>query len=253
MFPLLFFTLIFSWGLTLNFLFWVRGLLAKDVTIFNMFLLDDYIVHQFNSEQQHSVRLRINLRLKSNSNSRLFGRFLRKVLTTKKWFGGRDNGEKRSLQRSLFFGFFVSWIVWKNKQVKVLFKALVRGQKLIEKNNLGAGNANTSATRYVLGYYTLYRPFTFRSKLDINMLFHYNISYYNTLKTKEKLFVFVLLSFFITLISLGAQIQGAQTRYIPLPILASINPWWEEGRSKYLYTIRKYLLKCMGGICMKVS
>ena len=30
---------------------------------------------------------------------------------------------------------------------------------------------------------------------------------------KKELFVFVLISFFITLISLGAQIRGAQTRY----------------------------------------
>ena len=30
---------------------------------------------------------------------------------------------------------------------------------------------------------------------------------------KQELFVFVLLSFFITIINLGAQIWGAQTRY----------------------------------------
>ena len=30
---------------------------------------------------------------------------------------------------------------------------------------------------------------------------------------KKELFVFVLISFFITLINLGAQIQGAQTQY----------------------------------------
>ena len=30
---------------------------------------------------------------------------------------------------------------------------------------------------------------------------------------KKELFVFALLSFFITLINLGAQIRGAQTRY----------------------------------------
>ena len=45
------------------------------------------------------------------------------------------------------------------------------------------------------------------------IVFGYNISYYNTLKQNKELFVFVLLSFFITLINLGAQIQAAQTRY----------------------------------------
>ena len=40
-----------------------------------------------------------------------------------------------------------------------------------------------------------------------------NISYYNTLKMKKELLVLVLLPFFITLINLGTQIQGAQTRY----------------------------------------
>ena len=44
-------------------------------------------------------------------------------------------------------------------------------------------------------------------------VFDYNISYYNTFKLKKELFVFVLLSFFITLINLVTQIQGAQTRY----------------------------------------
>ena len=44
-------------------------------------------------------------------------------------------------------------------------------QGLIEKNNLGVGNVNTPATRYILGYYTLYRLLTFRRKLDINLLF----------------------------------------------------------------------------------
>ena len=41
----------------------------------------------------------------------------------------------------------------------------------------------------------------------------YNISYCNTLRMKKELYVFVLLSFFITLINLGAQILDAQTRY----------------------------------------
>ena len=44
-------------------------------------------------------------------------------------------------------------------------------QGLIEKNSLGASNVNMSTTRYVLGYYTLYRLLTFRSKLGINLLF----------------------------------------------------------------------------------
>ena len=44
-------------------------------------------------------------------------------------------------------------------------------QGLIEKNNLSVGNLNTLSTRYVLGYYTLYRLLTFRSKLDINLFF----------------------------------------------------------------------------------
>ena len=71
-------------------------------------------------------------------------------------------------------------------------------QGLIEKNNLGFGNVNTLTARHVLGYYTLYRLLTFRRKLYINLIFcfDHNINYYNTLKTKKELFVFVLLSFF---------------------------------------------------------
>ena len=42
---------------------------------------------------------------------------------------------------------------------------------------------------------------------------------------QKELFVFALLSFFITLISLGAQIWDAQTQYILLSILVSVNPW----------------------------
>ena len=48
-----------------------------------------------------------------------------------------------------------------------------RIQGLIGKNNLGMGNVSTTTTRYVLGYYTLYRLLTFRSKLNINLLFHF--------------------------------------------------------------------------------
>ena len=50
----------------------------------------------------------------------------------------------------------------------------------------------------------------------MNLLFcwvDYNISYYNALKMKQELFVFILRSFFITLINLGCPIRGAQTRY----------------------------------------
>ena len=44
-------------------------------------------------------------------------------------------------------------------------------QGLIETNNLGVGNVNTPATRYILGYNALYRLLTFRTKLDINLFF----------------------------------------------------------------------------------
>ena len=37
-------------------------------------------------------------------------------------------------------------------------------QGLIEKNNLSVGNVNTHFTRYILGYYTLYRLRKFMSK-----------------------------------------------------------------------------------------
>ena len=88
-------------------------------------------------------------------------------------------------------------------------------QGLMEKNNLGVGNINTPTTRYVLDYNTFYRLLTFRVKsiLTCFFVFDYNIIYCNTLRIKKELFVFVLLSFFITLINLGAQIRGAQTRY----------------------------------------
>ena len=44
-------------------------------------------------------------------------------------------------------------------------------QGLIEKNNLGISNVTMPTTTYVLGYYALYRLLTFRSKLNINLLF----------------------------------------------------------------------------------
>ena len=44
-------------------------------------------------------------------------------------------------------------------------------QGLIEKNNLGVSNVNMPATRRILGHYTLYKLLTFRSKLNINLLF----------------------------------------------------------------------------------
>ena len=86
---------------------------------------------------------------------------------------------------------------------------------MIEKNNFGIGNVNTPTTRRILGYYTLYRLRTFRSKLTIKLLFCFwlHISYYNTLKLEMELFVFVLLSFFFTLINLGTETQGTQARY----------------------------------------
>ena len=106
--------------------------------------------------------------------------------------------------------------IWYYKwHIKILFNLtlwIVRviDQGLIEKNSLSIGNVNMSTTRNVLGYYTLYRLLTFRSKLNINLLFvfDYNINHYNTLKMKKELFLFVFLSAFITLIDLGAQIRG---------------------------------------------
>ena len=50
-------------------------------------------------------------------------------------------------------------------------------QGLLEKNNLGIGNVNMPATRYILGYYTLYRLLTCRSKLDINLPFGFWLQY----------------------------------------------------------------------------
>ena len=43
-------------------------------------------------------------------------------------------------------------------------------------NSLGISNVNMSTTRYVLGYYT-YRLLTFRSKLNINLLFCFQLQY----------------------------------------------------------------------------
>ena len=67
------------------------------------------------------------------------------------------------------------------------------GEGLIEKNNLGVRNINTSTSRFTihLGYNTLYRLLTFRKKLILTcfFVFDYNISYYNTLKMKKELFV----------------------------------------------------------------
>ena len=50
-------------------------------------------------------------------------------------------------------------------------------QGLIEKNSLGVRNVNMCTTRYILGNYTLYRLLTFRSKLDINLLFCFRLQY----------------------------------------------------------------------------
>ena len=89
----------------------------------------------------------------------------------------------------------------------------VTWQELIEKNSLNVGNVNMSTARYILGYYTLYRLLTLgvNSILIYFFVYDYNINHYNTLKTKKKLFLFVFLSVFVTLIDLGAQIRGAQT------------------------------------------
>ena len=56
-------------------------------------------------------------------------------------------------------------------------KTTLNRQALIEKNSLGIGNVNMFTTIYVLGYYTLYRLLTFRSKLDINLLFCFQLQY----------------------------------------------------------------------------
>ena len=56
----------------------------------------------------------------------------------------------------------------------------------------------------------MYRLLTFRSKLDINMLFCFLLQY---IKPEERTISVCLLLFFITLINLGTQIRGAQTRY----------------------------------------
>ena len=74
----------------------------------------------------------------------------------------------------------------------------------VDKNNLGVGNVTMP---------TKIRFRLLNSILTCYFVFGYNISYYNTLKLKRELFVFVLLSFFITLMNLGARIRGAQTRY----------------------------------------
>ena len=85
------------------------------------------------------------------------------------------------------------------------------------------GNINTPTIRYVLGYYIYCIDYVHSGVnliLTCYFVFGYNISYYNTLKLKKELFVFVLLSFFITLITFKVPKHG-----IPLSVLASINPW----------------------------
>ena len=89
--------------------------------------------------------------------------------------------------------------------------------RFIEKNNLGISNVSKPNTRETPDYYTLYQLLTCRIQLNINLFyfvsFDCNISYYNRLKIKKEVFVFLLQSFLITLINLGAQIWGAQTWY----------------------------------------
>ena len=74
----------------------------------------------------------------------------------------------------------------------------------VDKNNLGVGNVSMP---------TKIRFRLLNSILTCYFVFGYNISYYNTLKLQKELFLFVLLSFSITLMNLHAQIRGAQTRY----------------------------------------
>ena len=74
----------------------------------------------------------------------------------------------------------------------------------VDKNNLDVGNVSMP---------TKIRFRLLNSILTCYFVFGYNISYYNTLKLQKKLFLFVLLSFSITLMNLHAQIRGAQTRY----------------------------------------
>ena len=62
------------------------------------------------------------------------------------------------------------------------------------------GNINTPTIRYVLGYYIYCIDYVHSGVnliLTCYFVFGYNISYYNTLKLKKELFVFVLLSFLL--------------------------------------------------------
>ena len=67
-------------------------------------------------------------------------------------------------------------VINKDMKIPLIGLFVVSLQGLIEKNSLGVVNVNMSTTRYVLGYYTLYRLLTFRSKLDINLLFLFSIT-----------------------------------------------------------------------------
>ena len=73
------------------------------------------------------------------------------------------------------------------------------------------GNVNTPTIRYVLGYYTLYRLCTFRSKLDINLLFCFWLQYQllQYIKAEEGTICVCFTIFFYYF----NYFQGAQTRY----------------------------------------
>ena len=77
---------------------------------------------------------------------------------------------------------------------------------------MGISNVTMSDMRYILGCID-YLHLGINSILTCFFVFDYNISHYNVLKMKKELFVFVLISFFITLSNLVTQIRGAQTRY----------------------------------------
>ena len=87
-------------------------------------------------------------------------------------------------------------------------------QGLTEKKQLGIGNVNTPAKRFLGTILCIdYLHSGVNSILTCFFVFVNNVSYYKTLKMKRKLFEEETILFFITLINLGAQIRGAQTQY----------------------------------------
>ena len=75
-----------------------------------------------------------------------------------------------------FVDLFWPFMPLTTRKIKILKKWKICPQRLIE-NSLGIGNVNMSTMRYILGYYTLYRLLTFRSKLNINLLFCFWLQY----------------------------------------------------------------------------